>query len=218
MPGRCTMSKRKSSISSEIEPAKEDLVQIPVRLELRDGLVVRPQVEVGLAVRRPRRLATQQVVPERAQRLNHRRQLEDMRKVVPLRPLSLRLSYAAGCWCPLSSGSVRIAATAMLLASVVSTARWVGSKVLNTGSPVPPDPMRFAPRWAAERRQQRRELSIALHEAASRSQSAREVRGQLAWFMTRINSEEAPCRPKGTTFHSCERKLVFHRSEARTRW
>ena len=23
-----------------------------------------------------------------------------------------------------------------------------------------------------------------------------------AWFMTRISSEEAPCRPKGTTFHS----------------
>ena len=42
-----------------------------------------------------------------------------------------------------------------------------------------------------------------------------------AWFMTRMSSEEAPCRPKGTTFHSnwpsCDRKLVFHRSALRTR-
>jgi hypothetical protein len=42
-----------------------------------------------------------------------------------------------------------------------------------------------------------------------------------AWFMTLISNEDDPCRPKGTTFHSnwpnCERKLVFHRSEVRTR-
>ena len=36
----------------------------------------------------------------------------------------------------------------------------------------------------------------------------------------RISNEEEPCNPNGTTFHSnwpsCDRKLVFHRSEART--
>ena len=39
--------------------------------------------------------------------------------------------------------------------------------------------------------------------------------------MTRISSEEAPCRPNGTSFHSnwpsYNRKLVFHRYAARTR-
>ena len=42
-----------------------------------------------------------------------------------------------------------------------------------------------------------------------------------AQFMTHISSEEALCRPKGTTFHSiwpcCDRKLVFYLFEARTR-
>ena len=42
-----------------------------------------------------------------------------------------------------------------------------------------------------------------------------------AWFMTHVSSEEAPCRPNGTTFHSnwpsCDRNLVFHRSATRTR-
>ena len=41
-----------------------------------------------------------------------------------------------------------------------------------------------------------------------------------AWFITRISSEEDPCRPKGTKFHSnwpsCVRKLDFHLSEAHT--
>jgi hypothetical protein len=44
----------------------------------------------------------------------------------------LLFSYASGCWCPASSGCVRIAATAMLLASVVSTALRAGSKVRKT--------------------------------------------------------------------------------------
>jgi hypothetical protein len=42
-----------------------------------------------------------------------------------------------------------------------------------------------------------------------------------ASFMTRIRSDDDPWSPNGTTFHSnwpsWERKLVFHRSEARTR-
>jgi hypothetical protein len=42
-----------------------------------------------------------------------------------------------------------------------------------------------------------------------------------ASFMTRIRRDDDPCSPKGTTFHSnwpsCDRKLVFHLSEARTR-
>ena len=40
-----------------------------------------------------------------------------------------------------------------------------------------------------------------------------------AWFITHISSEEDPSRPKGSTVHSnwlsCDRKLVFHLSEAR---
>ena len=50
---------------------------------------------------------------------------------------------------------------------------------------------------------------------------SREVETDGEGLMTRISSEEAPCRPKGTTFHSkwpsCNRKIVFHRSAARTR-
>ena len=41
------------------------------------------------------------------------------------------------------------------------------------------------------------------------------------WFMTRVSSENAPCRPNSTLFHSnwpsYDRKLVFHSSAARTR-
>ena len=48
--------------------------------------------------------------------------------------VSFRLSYAIGCWCPASSGCVRIAATAIPLASVVSTARRAGSNVRRTGA------------------------------------------------------------------------------------
>ena len=31
------------------------------------------------------------------------------------------------------------------------------------------------------------------------------------------SSEDTPCRPNGTTWPSCDRKLVFHRSAARNR-
>ncbi len=37
-----------------VEPANVHLVQMPARLEPRDCLVVRPQVEIGPAARRPR--------------------------------------------------------------------------------------------------------------------------------------------------------------------
>ena len=48
--------------------------------------------------------------------------------------VSFLLSYAIGCWCPASSGCVRIADTAIPLASVVRTARRAGSNVRRTGA------------------------------------------------------------------------------------
>ena len=84
-----------------------------------------------------------------------------------------------GCWWPSSSGCVLIAATATLLASVISTALRVWSKVCSTGHRCrregqlqrvetrlrlrgPREPRRRA----AECRQRRRELGVALHESA----------------------------------------------------
>ena len=58
---------------------------MPVRLEPRDRLVVRPEVKVGPAARQTRPPAAQEVVPEHAQRVYHCQQLEDMRQVVLLR-------------------------------------------------------------------------------------------------------------------------------------
>ena len=67
------------------ERADMRLVQMPVRLTPRDRLLVRSQVEVGPAALRPRRPASQQVVPKRGKCIHHRAQFEDMRRVAPLR-------------------------------------------------------------------------------------------------------------------------------------
>ena len=48
--------------------------------------------------------------------------------------VSLRLLYVTRCWWPSPSGCIRIAATAMLLASVVNTARRAGSRLCNTSA------------------------------------------------------------------------------------
>ena len=63
----------------------------------------------------------------------HRKAAQAARGRAPGSSAPPLLSYATGCWWP-SSGWVKIAATAMLLASVVRTARRAGSKVRNTGA------------------------------------------------------------------------------------
>jgi hypothetical protein len=68
-----------------VEPADVHLVQMPVRLEPRDRLVVCPQVKVGPAALLAGRSAAQQVVPEYSKGVNHRQQLQDMCWIVPLR-------------------------------------------------------------------------------------------------------------------------------------
>ena len=73
-------SKRKS-----VETADVHLVRMFIRLEPRDRLVVLPQVKVGPTAQRPRCPAAQQVVSERAQVVYHRKHLEDVPQVVPLR-------------------------------------------------------------------------------------------------------------------------------------
>ena len=63
---------------------------MPVRLEpVSDRLVVHPQAQVGPAVHGPRSPDPRQVVSKRAQRVHHREQREDLRRVVPLRRCQL---------------------------------------------------------------------------------------------------------------------------------
>ena len=57
---------------------------MPVRLEPRDRLVVGPQFKIRPAPRRPGRPAAEQVVSEHPQGVDHRQQLQDVRRAVPL--------------------------------------------------------------------------------------------------------------------------------------
>ena len=57
---------------------------MPVRLEPRDRLVVGPQFKIRPAPRRPGRPAAEQVVSKHPQGVDHRQQLQDVCRVVPL--------------------------------------------------------------------------------------------------------------------------------------
>ena len=69
-----------------VERAGMHLVRMPVRLKPRDRLLVRSRVEVGAAALRPRRPASQQVVPKRGKCMHHRAQFDDVRRVAPQPP------------------------------------------------------------------------------------------------------------------------------------
>ena len=119
-----------------VEPADVHLVQMPVRLQPRDRLVVRAQVEVGPAAFWPRRPAPQQVMPER----------KTARALPPGargRALGSSVQPPSACGSRTLPGagaprrpavSRSPGATATLLASVVSTARRAGTKVRSTGA------------------------------------------------------------------------------------
>ena len=117
-----------------VEPADVHLVQMPVRLQPRDRRIVRPQIKIRPAALRSRLPAAQQLVRNTHSECTTARSSRTCAEEFRSAAVNLRLSYTTECCRPSSSGCVRIAATEMLLAFVVSTARRAGSKVWSTGA------------------------------------------------------------------------------------
>jgi hypothetical protein len=72
-----------------VEPARKEAVDIALRAQPRDRLVVRPQREVRTNPRWARGAAAQQVVPKHPQGVDHRQQLKNVSGVGLLRSREL---------------------------------------------------------------------------------------------------------------------------------
>ena len=163
-----------------VEPTDVHLLQMQVRLQPRDRLLVCPQVKIRPAPLLPGRRAAEQVVSEHQQRVDHHQQLQDMLRVVPLgRRQHATLSslkrhqtlQALVVWLRQDSHYCEVACVSSqdLAAGRVKHAQHRGrgegllqrvkALLRSSGS-------REARSHAAERRQQRHQLCVALHEAA----------------------------------------------------